>query len=134
MILDLGIEIISNHLAVHGDVFLLCNSQGHHCHAALLRVHCITDKQNKDAKKFKSCKLLKGLWSLIQGICLIMSFKGECNCLLLCAISCGFWTFSQIAFIYPIHFIITHSFHELVKQNAINNYFWQKVECLISCT
>ena len=74
--LDLGIEIISNHLSVHGDIILLCNSKDQqHCHAALLRVHCVTDQQNKDAKKFKSCKLFTGVWSLTQGRCLSMAFK-----------------------------------------------------------
>lgn len=76
-----------------------------------------------------------GVWplSLEREVFDYSMIKGECNCNLLCAISCGFRTFSKIAFIYSVHFIITHSFHELVKQNAINNYFRQKVQWLISC-
>ena len=66
--LDLGIEIISNHLSVHGDVILLCNSKGQqHCHAALLRVHCMTDQQNKDAKKLSPANYLTGYGLLFKG-------------------------------------------------------------------
>ena len=82
----------------------------------------LCDKQTKMQRQ----SIFLGLWSFSQGKCLIM-INGESNCNLLCAISCGFWTLSQISFIYSIHFVITHSFHELWnKMQSINIHSGKK--------